>query len=221
MPEIIPSLLVDSRQEFERRLRLVERDGATVHVDVLDGTLFPDVSWFDAEAVGAMRTGVRYELHLMVENPLPIVEAWKRHVPGLIRATVHAEMSRQAGTVLSHIRDLLKLEAGLALNPESPLEEIHRVAGALDQLMIMGIHPGASDQPFLGEPILEKIRQAHAHWPSVPIEVDGGVRPELFAQLLAAGCTRFCAAHMIFSAADPSAALRQARERLSTSVPQP
>lgn len=216
MPELIPSLLVESHKEFERRLRLVEDACETVHVDILDGSLFPAMSWADPVAIGAMRTPVRYEIHLMVENPLPIVEAWKKNVPGFIRAIVHAEMHRQTGAVVAHIRDLLKLEAGVALNPESPLEEIHAVLGEIDQLTIMGVHPGASGQAFLGEMVLEKIRAAHARRPDLPIEIDGGVRPELVGPLLKAGCSRLCSAGMLFHAPNPGAALREARARLST-----
>ena len=76
MIEIIPSLLVESRDEFERRLRLVEHDCEMVHVDILDGSLFGNTNWFDAKQVGALRTPVVFELHLMVENPLPIIAAW-------------------------------------------------------------------------------------------------------------------------------------------------
>ena len=216
MPEIIPSILVESHQEFEKRLHLFENDCTTVHVDILDGSLFPAVSWFDAEAVGAMRTNVKFEIHLMAENPLPIIEAWKKEVPGLIRAIVHAEMHRPTGTVISHIKDLLKLEAGVAINPESPLEEIRAVMHEIDQLTIMGVRPGASGQTFLGESVLDKIRSVHAQHPTLPIEIDGGVRPELLGPLCKAGCTRLCAASMIFNANDPAQALLRAQTAIST-----
>ncbi len=219
MAELIPSILVDSRQEFERRLRIVEHGCETVHVDILDGSLFPVTNWFDAAAVGAMRTKIRYEIHLMVENPLPIIETWKREVPGLLRAIVHAEMQRPLGTVIEHIQDFLKLEAGVALNPESPMEEIHAVFSRMDQLTIMGVHPGASNQDFLGASVLEKIRSARAKRAELPIEIDGGVRPELFGPLLKAGCTRLCAASMIFRASDPAQVLCHAQNALSQNIP--
>src|SRR3989338_4141211 len=99
MREIIPSLLVTSKKEFETKLRMVENEVETVHVDILDGSLFENISWFAAEDVGAMRTRIKYELHLMVKNPLPIIAAWKKYVPTTRRAIIHAEMDRQLGTV--------------------------------------------------------------------------------------------------------------------------
>lgn len=213
MIEIIPSILVESAAEFERRLRLVEHDCQTVHVDILDGSMFGNTSWHDARAIAAMRTDVNYELHLMVENPLPIIEAWHEHVKGTKRAIVHAEISRPFGTVLKHVRDLLKLEGGVAVNPETPLSDIENVMHHIDRLLVMGVRPGTSGQAFKGEPILEKIRAARNHRADLAIEIDGGVTPSLIGPLAKAGATHVCAASAIFSAADPTATLRELAAR--------
>ncbi len=207
MIDILPSLLVESKQEFERRLRLVENAVPVVHVDVLDGSMFGQTNWYDARAVGAMATPVRYELHLMTTNPLPIVEEWKREVPGLIRAIIHAEIERPIGTLLETIKENYKIESGLALNPESPLDEVHHLLHAIDALLLMSVHPGRSGEPFEGDYILDKIRLARNHVPTLAIEVDGGVTLALAPSLVQAGATRLCAASAIFAAADPSAAL--------------
>lgn len=208
MIEIIPSLLVESAAEFERKLRLVEHDCETVHVDILDGSMFGNTSWHDARAVAAMRTNVHYELHLMVENPLPIIEAWHEHVKNTRRAIVHAEISRPFGTVIEHVRDFLKMEAGVAINPETPLKDVENVLHSVEQLLVMSIHPGKSGQPFVGDYILEKIRDARNHRADLAIEVDGGVTMELLPRLVEAGATRVCAASAIFSTADPKEALK-------------
>ena len=120
MIHIVPAFLVESEKEFERNLRLVENDCSLIQVDVLDGSLFPNTCWFDAERIGNLKTNVEMELHLMVENPLPIIEAWKKYVPTFKRAIVHTEMHRPSGVVTGFIKDDLKLEVGIALNPESP-----------------------------------------------------------------------------------------------------
>jgi ribulose-phosphate 3-epimerase len=213
MIEIIPSLLVESRQEFERRLRLVEHDCETMHVDILDGSMFGNMSWHDAQAVAAMRTNVRYELHLMVENPLPIVEDWHEHVKQTKRAIVHAEITRPFGTVIEHIRDMLKLEAGVAINPETPLEAIENVMHSIHELVVMGVHPGMSGRAFEGDYIVEKIRTARNHRPDLAIEIDGGVTAALLPRLAEAGATRICAASLIFASPDPTAALKELNER--------
>lgn len=215
MIEIVPALLVESEKEFERSLRLVENDCRLIQVDVLDGSLFPNTSWFDAERIGALKTDVEMELHLMVENPIPIIEAWKKHVPTFKRAIVHAEMHRPTGAVTGHIKDMMGLEVGVALNPESPVKEIEEVFHQIDQLTIMSVHPGRQGQEFGDlehggglEFILQKIRAARAHRPDLVIEVDGGITPERIEPIIQAGANRLCFGSYIFKSHDPTQTLR-------------
>lgn len=208
MVELIPSLLVESAQEFERRLRLIDTLVKTVHVDILDGTVIPHVSWHDARAIGDIATPVHYEIHLMVENPLPIVEEWKRNVPTLQRAIIHAELDRPVGLILEEIRQVHKLEVVLAFNPETTIKDTWGREANLDGLLAMGVHPGASGQPFLGELILENIRRLRALFPTQPIACDGGVTPENAQAIVKAGATRLVSAGAIFHRSDPQTALK-------------
>lgn len=216
MIEIVPAFLVKSEKEFEEKLRLVENDCKLIQVDVLDGSLFENVSWFDPVAIGQFATNVEIELHLMVENPIPIIEAWQKHVPTFRRAIVSAEMHRPNGVVTSYIKDILKLEVGVAIDPETPLKEIEDVLHEIDQLTIMGVHPGKSGQPFDGEYLLDKIRTARHHRPDLVIEMDGGATNELIGPLAKAGVNRICAASMIFNTANPTEKLRTLNKILET-----
>lgn len=215
MIEVVPAFLVESEKEFERNLRLVENDCRLIQVDVLDGSLFPNTCWFDPERIGNLKTNVEMELHLMVENPIPIIESWKKHVPTFKRAIVHTEMHRPSGAVTGYIRDDLKLEIGIALNPESPLSEVEVVLHEVDQLTIMSVHPGFQGQTF-GDPqhggdiesILEKIRAARRHRPDLVIEVDGGITQDLIEPLVRAGANRLCIGSAIFKTADPTGTLK-------------
>ncbi|NQV90330.1 hypothetical protein HQ487_02885 [Candidatus Uhrbacteria bacterium] len=215
MIEIVPAFLVESEKEFEKNLRLVENDCRLIQVDVLDGSLFPNTCWYDPERIGALKTDVEMELHLMVENPIPIIEAWIKHVPTFKRAIVHTEMHRPSGVVTGYIKDELKRKVGIALNPESPLSEIEEVLHSVDQLTIMSVHPGLQGQTF-GDPqhignaeyILEKIRSARAHQPNLTIEIDGGITEELIKPLIQAGANRLCIGSSLFKTADPTATLK-------------
>lgn len=209
MTELIPSILVNSQEEFERRLRLVDSHVKTVHVDVLDGTMFPQMSWFDARAVGAIETPIVYELHLMVENPLPIIKQWKEQVKNLQRAIIHVELDRPISTLIEDIKQWDKLETGLAINPETPIEEVKHHLAMLDSLLVMGVHPGKSGQSFLGESVLEKIRELHQRYPKLPIGCDGGITPALAPSLIEAGCSRLVVASSIWGAPDPLAAIKE------------
>ena len=219
MIQIVPAFLVASEKEFERNLRLVENDCRLIQVDVLDGSLFPNTCWYDAERIGALKTDIEMELHLMIENPLPVIEAWKKHVPTFKRAIVHTEMHRPSGVVTGTIKDELHLEAGIALNPESPLQEIEGVIHQVDQLTIMSVHPGFQRQKFGDlrdgldtETILQKIRDARAHQPDLMIEVDGGITQDLIEPLVRAGANRLCVGSAIFNTPDPTGTLRAFNE---------
>lgn len=216
MVEIIPAFLVHSHDEFERKLRLVEDHCQTVQVDILDGTLFPNTTWYDARSVGAMRTKIKYELHLMVANPLPIIEAWQKHVPNLHRVVVHAEIPRPVGAVLDHVKTFNHLETGVAVNPETPLEEVHHVLFHVDQLTFLGVHPGFSGQDFMAEMVMGKIKLAKEQYPDLILQVDGGVKDELVVPLVKAGVTRLAAASLIFNAPDPVAKLKELQTAIST-----
>lgn len=213
--EIIPSILVDSQKEFERRLRLVENLVQTVSVDILDGSIYSVTNWFDARAVGALNTPVNFELHLMVSNPLPIIASWCSLVPKTIRAIIHAELGgRPLLAVIQQIQEVYHLQAGLALNPETPLTEVHHVLQKVDELLFLGVHPGSSGQPFEGNSILEKIRQAHVHVPTIPLGIDGGVKKENILDLQKAGVSRFYVTSAIFEQKDPASALRELQKQV-------
>ena len=215
MKQIVPAFLVQSEQQFEKQLRAVENDCTLIQIDILDGTLFPHTSWFDPIAIGQLKTSVEIELHLMVENPIPIVEAFQKHVPTLKRAIVSAEMHRPIGTVTSYIKDMLHLEVGVAINPETPLKEIEEVLHEIDQLTIMGVHPGSMGQLFEGDAILDKIKLTKHHKPDLCIEIDGGVTEELIPTLIEAGVDRIVSGSMIFKNNAPTQKLQDLKHILA------
>lgn len=214
--EIIPAFLVRSHDEFERKLRLIEHDCDTIQIDILDGSLFPNTTWYDARSVGALRTKVKYELHLMVNNPLPIIEEWQKHVPTLHRVVVHSEMPRPVGAVLEHVKNFYHLETGVAINPETPLEEVHHTLFHVDQLTFLGVHPGWSGQEFMADLVMDKITQAVTQYPNLTLQIDGGLTDQLIEPLAQAGITRFCAASLIFKSPDPAQKLKELKQRIST-----
>lgn len=211
MIEIIPAILVESENEFEKNLRAVENECEFVQVDVLDGTLFENTTWFDPTAIGVLKTNVKIEAHLMVENPIPIVEAFKQSVPTFTRAIVSAEMHRPLGVVVGYIKDILGLEIGVAINPETPIHEVEEVLHRIDQLTIMGVRPGKQGQVFQ-EFVIDKITKAHEHRKDLIIEVDGGITQELIKPLIKAGANHLCIGSMIFRSADPAVKLKELNE---------
>jgi len=215
MPEIIPAILVDSKEEFIRRLRLVEKEVETVQVDVLDGSMFDATSWFDATVIGKIETPLKFELHLMIENPLPVIEEWNKYVPGFTRAIIHAEISRSLGAIINAVKVNLKKEVGIAINPATPLEAIDNHLHTLDEILIMGVEPGASGRNYVGSVAEEKLAQAAHHAPQITRGIDGAVTLERLPSLLKSGAERFCVGSAIFSNENPKEMLRNLQKLLS------
>lgn len=201
---LLPAILAEDKNDFHEKLfsLALHNEAPMFHIDVLDGSMFGATSFSDADVVGAWHDLPQIELHLMVENPLPIVEAWREKVPSTKRAIVHAEIGRPIGSILERIVNL-GLEPGLALNPETPVELFEKHASLLKIGLIMGVHPGQSGQAFLGEPILAKIRRAHLLLPRLTLAVDGGVTLRNALSLIQAGASILVASSAIWSAKNP------------------
>lgn len=207
MPTIIPAVLVQSEEEFKTKISNGElkKLAPLWQVDVLDGSMYGKNSWFDAAAAAKYNLLPDIELHLMIQNPLPVVKAWHKHVPTLKRAVIHAEIDRPLGAVMDEI-DKMHLQTGIALNPETPIEDFRHEIERADHLLIMGVHPGASGQAFLGETILKKIAQAKRLFPKKTVSVDGGVTKENAALIKEAGADQLCSASAIWEENHPEQA---------------
>lgn len=208
--EIIPSLLVQSADEFKRKVRQVENVCAVGHVDILDGEMFDNATWYDAKAASSFETVMDFELHLMVNNPLPIIRQWLAAPIEVVRVIIHAEMKNALGMLplLNNIRDLDKdVEPGIALNPATPVSTIADFLPMVGCVLVMGVYPGFSGQAFGADVghscLLDKIAGLRHHYPHLNIEVDGGVNEETIPALVEAGANLLCAASLIFNAPDP------------------
>lgn len=219
MAQILPGILAHDAVELREKLFFPGfwEPGMTAHIDILDGSMFGTTCFCDATAIAPAsdalfkdqrRAMPHIELHCMVQNPMPIIEQWKKLVPETLRAIIHAEISRPIAPTLHQIRDL-QLETGIALCPETSPDVLSHLSNLPDRLLIMGVEPGASGRPFLGEPILAKIRRARVMFPTLTIAVDGGMNQETSAAALAAGADACIATNAIWSAKRPHDAYQQ------------
>lgn len=207
MANLVPAVLVDSEKAFAERVSNdpLKKVAPLWQVDVLDGSMYKKSSWAEAEKAAQVGNLPEIELHLMIQNPLPVVKAWHEHVPSLKRAIIHAEIDRPLGAVIDEI-EKLGLNVGIALNPETPIEDFRHEIERANILLIMGVHPGASGQAFLGEPILKKIERAKKRFPKKIISVDGGVTKENAVLIKEAGADQLCSASAIWGGNHPEEA---------------
>jgi len=204
---ILPAVLAHSAHSCIASLKHADLKSVdTFHLDIMDGTFTKERSWFDAEALRKEKNLPKLELHLMVNDPLEHLSHF--HSLPVIRAIVHVEAIKNAHTILSHIK-LRGLEAGLAFNPETPIDIAPELCDVMDEALIMGVNPGASGQAFLGEYVVSKIKRLHALCPNLVIGVDGGVNKDTIKQLHGAGANRFAASSAIFGNPHPQEALEE------------
>jgi ribose 5-phosphate isomerase B len=207
---IIPTLLTQTEDTFRERIThpAIRKRAALWQVDILDGSLYDARTWADPAAVAAMGELPDLELHLMIKDPLPVINKWLQHVHSVKRAIIHAEIPQNVSILLQTIKEL-GLEAGLALNPETTIDSMEHEISQADLVMLMGVHPGASGDPFLGSPILRKIKAIRTKFPHIHISIDGGVNRETAPMMVKAGAHYLCSGSAIWKFDDPGAAYDQ------------
>jgi ribulose-phosphate 3-epimerase len=203
-----PSILSADFANLVSRVREVMAAGATViHCDVMDGHFVPPIT-FGPIVVSALREEfgdeIFLDVHLMIEQPeLQVAEFAKAGADGI---TIHAEATPHLDYTLSAIREA-GCRAGLTVCPGTPVDFFDWLD--VDLALIMTVNPGWGGQPFLRTQ-LEKVRQVRAMLgDDVPVEVDGGVNPEIAADCAEAGASWFVAGSAIFGADDPGQAFRE------------
>ena len=206
---ISPSLLAADFSNLRGDLEKVQ-NADLVHLDVMDGTYVPNIS-FGLPVIKAVKRAcsVPLDVHLMIERPERYLEEFAAVGPEIL--TVHYEASTHLQRTLQRIREL-GIKAGVALNPHSPLEGLKYVLEDLDVIMIMTVNPGFGGQKFIPS-MLDKIRDCRELIGDAPIEiqVDGGVSLDNMAILLEAGATNFVAGSAIFGAENPQAYIENMR----------
>lgn len=184
-----PSLLSADLGNLTQELHNLETAGCKwVHWDVMDGVFVPNIT-YGQTVIKSLRPQSKlfFDVHLMIIEPERYLADFKAAGADLL--VVHAEATKHLQRTLSQIRHL-GMQAGVALNPATPLSCLDYVLDDIDLVLIMSVNPGFGGQSFL-QPTYAKVRELKAKLGNRPvhIEIDGGVNPENTAALVAAGAT--------------------------------
>jgi ribulose-phosphate 3-epimerase len=211
MVEIAPSILSADFRRLGEQIAEVEQAGASyVHVDVMDGHFTPNltVGPFIVEWV-RKATKLPIDAHLMIENPDNFIGAFARAGANMI--SVHPEATYHLDRTLNHIRQA-GCQAGVVLNPATPLAMIEEVVAEIDYVLLMSVNPGFGGQKFIPSS-LDKLRRLRnlIRMKSSParIEIDGGVGLNNVAEVVAAGAEILVAGSAVFGAENPAEALKE------------
>lgn len=206
---VIPAILAKSREEFKEKIKKIAPHADVIQIDVMDGKFVPNTTWADAEEIKNMCLPMKFEVHLMVQNPeMGAIEEWAK--AGASRIIFHIEATKKAGECIRQIKKYKK-EAGIAINPKTPLAKIKNLLPKIDYVLVMGVTPGFSGQKF--QPVaFQKIKQIRAIASKIQIGVDGGVDKTTAKKLYAAGADYLNAASAIFKEKNIAKAIKNLSE---------
>jgi len=211
---IAPSILSADFAALGAGIAAVERGGADlIHVDVMDGHFVPNIT-IGPPVVKAVKRVARVPLdvHLMITDPDRYAEAFVE--AGADMLSVHVEVLPHLHRSVTFIKSL-GVQAGVVLNPSTPVAAIEEIAGDVDFVLVMSVNPGFGGQKFIPTS-LRKVSAIRALLDRAgnpaPIEIDGGIDLSNIARAVDAGVEIIVAGSAIFNAPDPAAATKALKD---------
>ncbi len=204
MKKIAPSILSADFSNLAQEVSFVEKGGAhLIHVDVMDGHFVPNIS-FGSTVMKSLvgKTNLQFDVHLMIENPEKYAKEFVTEQTEYI--TVHFEACSNLDVVLECIRKL-GVKVGLAINPNTDVDNITEYLNKIDLVLVMTVYPGFGGQKIIID-ALEKIALLKEiklqQGLNFEVEVDGGITLENINTVTEKGADIVVAGSAIFGKED-------------------
>lgn len=199
--QIVASVLPADFARLGEECRELEKAGVDrIQWDLMDGQFVPNLTFGpDVIAAARAKVGLPFEAHLMTLDP----GAWTGRLieAGCTLLIVHAEACRHLHRTLAGIREA-GAQAGVALNPATPLDAVGHVLDLTDLLLVMTVNPGFGGQRYIAamEPKIAAARRLiDGTGRPIELEVDGGISLATAAAAVAAGADVLCAGSALFN----------------------
>lgn len=196
-----PSILAADFGALKEDMLLAEEAGAeSFHFDIMDGHFVPNIS-YGADLVSGLRKDSQafFDVHLMVDNPDFYFPIFKK--AGADRISFHVEATAHVDRSLQAIKEL-GMEAGLVLNPATPLFYLEEILPSCSYVLLMSVNPGFGGQKFIPYTLgkAERLRKmAEERGVDLEIGIDGGVSLSNIQEILDKGANFIVAGSSVFS----------------------
>ena len=212
MVKIAPSMLSADFLHLEKDVEMVNTHADVFHLDIMDGVFVPNLSYgFPVVEAIASKASKPLDVHLMIVEPEKYVERFAKAGADMI--SFHLNATEDPSAVLRQIR-ALGVKAGIAINPDIPVEDLFPYLQEADFVLLMSVFAGFGGQKFI-EDTYRRVKTLKAEVKrqglDIELEVDGGVSASNAKELTEAGFNILVAGSAVFKAEDPAAVINAMR----------